>query len=218
MFNYFILTVIQPLTAQSGCPGVRKETWPELLGVPARLARETIQKENPRLTNVGNVQNGSPVTQDFRCDRVRLFINILDIVVQVPRVGLKVTWPELVGVPAKFARETIQKENSRLTIVPSVLSSSPVTADFSCNRVRLFVNVLDIVVQVPQIGVTKSSWPELLGVPAKLAREIIQKENPKLTKVLNVPNGSIVTADFRCDRVRLYVNILDFTVRTPSIG
>ncbi|XP_049362728.1 trypsin inhibitor 1-like [Solanum verrucosum] len=66
--------------------------------------------------------------------------------------GLKVTWPELVGVPAKFARETIQKENSRLTIVPSILSGSPVTADFSCNRVRLFVNVLDIVVQVPRIG------------------------------------------------------------------
>ncbi|XP_006363669.1 trypsin inhibitor 1-like [Solanum tuberosum] len=82
-----LASLIQPLTAQSGCPGVRKDTWPELLGVPARLARETIQKENPRLTNVGNVLNGSPVTQDFRCDRVRLFVNVLDFVVQIPRVG-----------------------------------------------------------------------------------------------------------------------------------
>ncbi|KAH0723028.1 hypothetical protein KY290_006647 [Solanum tuberosum] len=149
--------LIQPLTAQSGCPGVRKDTWPELLGVPARLARETIQKENPRLTNVGNVLNGSPVTQDFRCDRdfseLRLCISLANIYKQVFQPltvlatcpvliqpftaqcpGLKVTWPELVGVPAKLARETIQKENSRLTIVPSVLSGSPVTADFSCNR------------------------------------------------------------------------------------
>ncbi|XP_055808115.1 trypsin inhibitor 1-like [Solanum dulcamara] len=82
-----LATFFQPLTAQSSCPGVRKDTWPELLGVPARLARETIQKENPRLTNIGNVLNGSPVTQDFRCDRVRLFVNVLDFVVQTPRIG-----------------------------------------------------------------------------------------------------------------------------------
>ncbi|XP_049402191.1 trypsin inhibitor 1-like isoform X2 [Solanum stenotomum] len=82
-----LASLIQPLTAQSGCPGVRKDTWPELLGVPAKLARETIQKENPRLTNVVNVLNGSPVTQDFRCDRVRLLVNVLDFVVQMPRIG-----------------------------------------------------------------------------------------------------------------------------------
>ncbi|XP_049400896.1 trypsin inhibitor 1-like [Solanum stenotomum] len=93
-------------------------------------------------------------------------------------------------------------EKLTLMVVFLLLSSifiQPLTAQSSCQ------------------GVTKSSWPELLGVPAKLAREIIQKENPKLTKVLNVPNGSIVTADFRCDRVRLYVNILDFIVRIPNI-
>ncbi|XP_060174510.1 proteinase inhibitor I-B-like [Lycium barbarum] len=97
---FLLLTsLFQPLTArnleidvfqldvsQSGCPGVTKDTWPELLGVPAKLARETIQKENPRLTNIPNVLNGSPVTEDFRCDRVRLFVNVLDFVVQTPRV------------------------------------------------------------------------------------------------------------------------------------
>ncbi|KAM3205031.1 trypsin inhibitor 1-like [Capsicum annuum] len=68
---------IQPLTAQSSCKGVKKDTWPELLGVPAKLARGIIQKENRKLTNVSNVLNGSPVTKDFRCDRVRLFVNVL---------------------------------------------------------------------------------------------------------------------------------------------
>ncbi|PHT36442.1 Ethylene-responsive proteinase inhibitor 1 [Capsicum baccatum] len=77
----------QPLMAQSGCPGVKKDAWPELLGVPVKLARETIQKENRRLTNVPNVLNGSPVTLDLRCDRVRLFVNVLDFVVEIPRVG-----------------------------------------------------------------------------------------------------------------------------------
>ncbi|KAK4345601.1 hypothetical protein RND71_035777 [Anisodus tanguticus] len=82
-----LASLAQPLRAQSGCPGVRKDTWPELVGVPAKLARETIQKENSRLTNVPSVLNGSPVTADFRCDRVRLFVNVLDFVVQIPRVG-----------------------------------------------------------------------------------------------------------------------------------
>ncbi|XP_049401796.1 trypsin inhibitor 1-like [Solanum stenotomum] len=82
-----LASLFQPLTVLATCPAVIKDKLPELLGVPAKLARETIQKANPTLTKVENVQNGSPVTQDFRCDRVRLFINILEIVVQVPRVG-----------------------------------------------------------------------------------------------------------------------------------
>ncbi|MCD7470238.1 hypothetical protein HAX54_009955 [Datura stramonium] len=82
-----LASLFQPLTAQSSCPEVTKERWPELLGVPAKLAREIIRKENPKLTNILSIQNGSPVTQDFRCDRVRLFVNVLDFVVQIPRIG-----------------------------------------------------------------------------------------------------------------------------------
>ncbi|MCD7470243.1 hypothetical protein HAX54_009960, partial [Datura stramonium] len=80
------IDVLQLDVSQSDCPGVTKERWPELLGVPAKLARETIQKENPELTNVPSVLNGSPVTLDIRCDRVRLFVNVLDFVVATPRV------------------------------------------------------------------------------------------------------------------------------------
>ncbi|MCE3215568.1 hypothetical protein HAX54_002823 [Datura stramonium] len=95
----FLASLFQPLTArdleidvfqldvsQSGCPGVTKESWPELLGVPAKLARKTIQQENSKLTNIPSVLNGSPVTRDFRCDRVRLFVNVLDFVVVTPQV------------------------------------------------------------------------------------------------------------------------------------
>ncbi|XP_059289802.1 trypsin inhibitor 1 isoform X3 [Lycium ferocissimum] len=89
VFAFLLLSsiFIQPLTAQSSCPGVKKDAWPELLGVPAKLARGIIQKENRRLTNVPNVLNGSPVTKDLRCNRVRLFVNVLGVVVQIPRVG-----------------------------------------------------------------------------------------------------------------------------------
>ncbi|OIS98054.1 PREDICTED: trypsin inhibitor 1-like [Nicotiana attenuata] len=84
-----LASLFQPFMSQSddGCPGVKKETWPELLGVPAKLARETIEKEEATLTNVQTVLNGRFVTQDFRCDRVRLWVNVLDFVVQTPRVG-----------------------------------------------------------------------------------------------------------------------------------
>lgn len=64
-----------------------KEKWPELLGTPANFAKQIIQKENPKITNVINILNGSPVTEDLRCNRVRLFVNVLDIVVQTPQAG-----------------------------------------------------------------------------------------------------------------------------------
>ncbi|MDL1420385.1 serine protease inhibitor, partial [Yersinia pestis] len=95
-----LASLIQPLTArdleinvlqldvsQSGCPGVTKERWPELLGTPAKFAMQIIQKENPKLTNVQTILNGGPVTEDLRCNRVRLFVNVLDFIVQTPQIG-----------------------------------------------------------------------------------------------------------------------------------
>uniref|UniRef100_A0A3Q7IQ00 Ethylene-responsive proteinase inhibitor 1 n=1 Tax=Solanum lycopersicum TaxID=4081 RepID=A0A3Q7IQ00_SOLLC len=74
------------------------------------------------------------------------------------------------------------------------------------------------VLQVDYQGVTKESWPELLGTPAKFAKQIIQKENPKLTNVETLLNGSAFTEDLRCNRVRLFVNLLDIVVQTPKVG
>lgn len=71
-----------------------KESWPELLGTPAKFAKQIIQKENPKLTNVETLLNGSAFTEDLRCNRVRLFVNLLDIVVQTPKVG----WTKLIDV------------------------------------------------------------------------------------------------------------------------
>ncbi|PHT44235.1 Ethylene-responsive proteinase inhibitor 1 [Capsicum baccatum] len=81
------IDVLQLDVSQSGCPGVKKDTWPELLGVPSGFARRTIKHENPKLTNVPSVLNGSPVTADFRCDRVRLVVNVLGFIVKTPQVG-----------------------------------------------------------------------------------------------------------------------------------
>nr|P01052.1 RecName: Full=Chymotrypsin inhibitor I, A, B and C subunits [Solanum tuberosum] len=67
------------------CDG--KLQWPELIGVPTKLAKEIIEKQNSLISNVHILLNGSPVTMDFRCNRVRLFDDILGSVVQIPRVA-----------------------------------------------------------------------------------------------------------------------------------
>ncbi|CAN4120465.1 unnamed protein product [Withania somnifera] len=64
-----------------------KQRWPELLGVPVVLANKTILEQNPSITDVKVLLNGSPVTRDLRYNRVRLFVNILDYVVQTPYAG-----------------------------------------------------------------------------------------------------------------------------------
>nr|P16231.1 RecName: Full=Wound-induced proteinase inhibitor 1; AltName: Full=Wound-induced proteinase inhibitor I; Flags: Precursor [Solanum peruvianum]AAA34180.1 proteinase inhibitor I precursor [Solanum peruvianum] len=79
-----VIKLLKEFESDSRCKG--KQFWPELIGVPALYAKGIIEKENPSITNIPILLNGSPVTKDFRCDRVRLFVNILGDVVQIPRV------------------------------------------------------------------------------------------------------------------------------------
>ncbi|KAF9680870.1 hypothetical protein SADUNF_Sadunf06G0166600 [Salix dunnii] len=68
----------------SECQG--KSSWPELLGVQARVAIATIEKENPYVdTQV--VLEGTVVTTDFSCTRVRVWIDRNRIVTRVPIIG-----------------------------------------------------------------------------------------------------------------------------------
>ncbi|KAI9087457.1 hypothetical protein K1719_030597 [Acacia pycnantha] len=51
----------------------------------------------------------------------------------------------------------------------------------------------------------KDSWPGLVGEGGQRAEATIEREN-RWVKVIIVVEGSFVTADFRCDRVRVWVN------------
>ncbi|CAJ2628095.1 unnamed protein product [Trifolium pratense] len=66
------------------CEG--KDSWPELVGVEGKVAEATIERENP-LVNAEIVLEGSDVTQDFRCDRVWVWVDKNGIVKQVPIIG-----------------------------------------------------------------------------------------------------------------------------------
>lgn len=64
----------------------------------------------------------------------------------------------------------------------------------------------------------KSSWPELVSAPGEIAEQIIVKENP-FVKAIIVEEGSAVTADFRCNRVFVFVQKkTSIVIETPRIG
>lgn len=61
--------------------------WPNLVGMPGQQAKDTIERENTELTLVVIIPDGSPVTADYREDRVRIFVDNDGKVTQIPRVG-----------------------------------------------------------------------------------------------------------------------------------
>ena len=65
---------------------VGKSEWPELLGAQGQAAERTIEREN-HIVNAVIVVEGTQVTDDFRCDRVRVWVNDYNSVTQVPRIG-----------------------------------------------------------------------------------------------------------------------------------
>ncbi|KAL8530341.1 hypothetical protein ACS0TY_007396 [Phlomoides rotata] len=68
----------------SQCPG--KLRWPELVGGNGEKAAQVIEKENMNVDAIV-LKDGTPVTKDFRCDRVWVWVNDHGIVVRAPSVG-----------------------------------------------------------------------------------------------------------------------------------
>jgi hypothetical protein len=60
-----------------------KTSWPELVGKSIKEAREIILKDKPD-ANIVVLPAGSPVTLDYRTDRVRIFV---DTVADTPYIG-----------------------------------------------------------------------------------------------------------------------------------
>ncbi|KAL5561771.1 hypothetical protein UlMin_031518 [Ulmus minor] len=63
----------------------------------------------------------------------------------------------------------------------------------------------------------KSAWPELVGVNGEEAAATIRRENPNVSTMI-VKEGMMVTMDFRCDRVRIWVDTYGIVKQTPQIG
>lgn len=63
----------------------------------------------------------------------------------------------------------------------------------------------------------KDSWPELLGSKGSDAARIIESENSTINARV-VPEGTMVTQDFLCTRVRVWVNTDSIVISVPIIG
>lgn len=63
-----------------------RNSWPELEGTDAENARSVITNDHYG-ANVVVLPQGSPITRDFRLDRVRVFVDGNNKVVGVPRCG-----------------------------------------------------------------------------------------------------------------------------------
>ncbi|RZC90551.1 hypothetical protein C5167_029680 [Papaver somniferum] len=67
------------------CKG--KSSWPELVGCNGDTAAATIKRENDNIVNANVVLEGTSVTDDFRCDRVWVWVNGSGIVTITPIIG-----------------------------------------------------------------------------------------------------------------------------------
>ncbi|MCL7027688.1 hypothetical protein MKW94_024816 [Papaver nudicaule] len=67
------------------CKG--KSSWPELVGVYGDTAAATIMKENGNIVRAIVVLEGTGVPEDFRCNRVWVWVNGSGIVTQTPIIG-----------------------------------------------------------------------------------------------------------------------------------
>lgn len=63
----------------------------------------------------------------------------------------------------------------------------------------------------------KTAWPELEGVSKEEAENVIHKEEPSLT-VQVLPKDSMMTMDYRTDRVRVMVDEEGKVASTPRVG
>ncbi|KAK8702978.1 hypothetical protein V6N13_021312 [Hibiscus sabdariffa] len=73
-------------TATATATAAEKKSWPELVGKDGECAKKTIESENPNLTVIV-ARDGSPMTMDFRTNRVRVWVDEKGLVVRTPTVG-----------------------------------------------------------------------------------------------------------------------------------
>eukprot|EP00977_Amphora_coffeiformis_P024634 scaffold16502_cov177-Amphora_coffeaeformis.AAC.7 len=69
-----------------------------------------------------------------------------------------------------------------------------------------------------QVDMDKTTWPELVGQDATIAKQTIQGENPGISMVQILPKDSFVTMDYSTQRVRIFVNEDNTVASVPRVG
>ncbi len=64
-----------------------KQSWPELVGLSGESAKSRILSDRPDIQRVHIIPSGSTVTEDYRLDRVRIYVDQQGKVAQSPCIG-----------------------------------------------------------------------------------------------------------------------------------
>ena len=64
----------------------------------------------------------------------------------------------------------------------------------------------------------KTKWPELVGKTATEAKHIIEQESHQKLSVQIVPQGSMITCDYRLNRVRIFEDNDHNVAKPPIVG
>uniref|UniRef100_A0A0D9WBX7 Uncharacterized protein n=1 Tax=Leersia perrieri TaxID=77586 RepID=A0A0D9WBX7_9ORYZ len=101
----------------------------------------------------------------------------------------KTSWPEVVGMTVEAAILN-DKPDADIVVLPV---GSPATKDLRPNRVGIFGTDT----------MTKTSWPEVVGMTIEAAKAAILKDKPDADIVV-LPVGSPMTRDLRPNRVHIF--------------
>jgi len=82
---------------------------------------------------------------------------------------------------------------------------------------KLLLLLVILVISIFVVLANKESWPELVGKSGDEAEQVIKDEEPSLT-VQVLPNDSMVTMDYRTDRVRVFVDKEGIVTGVPRVG
>ncbi|MGA5638572.1 serine protease inhibitor [Streptomyces cinereoruber] len=103
-------------------------------------------------------------------------------------------------------------------IAPAVATAAPEPADVTATAVpaALAAAALPGAPAADHAG-TRTQWPETLGLPKAWAEKVILRDRPDL-EIEHIPEGALVTMDYREDRVRIVHNALGLVSQVPAIG
>nr|CAB3463625.1 unnamed protein product [Digitaria exilis] len=136
------------MSSAAECAGGKK-SWPEVVGLSIEEAKKVILKDKPD-ADIVVLPVGTPVTKDFRTDRVRIFVNT---VAETPHIASGDNEFRRRGRHRRRQEDVVAKKiilkdmpDADVVVLPA---GSPVTLDWRSNRVRV---VVDTVAQTPTVG------------------------------------------------------------------
>ncbi|CAF1081100.1 unnamed protein product [Rotaria sp. Silwood1] len=135
-------------------------------------------------------------------------------VIQFPVVfGISYSSNQIVDKHTYALKANIRNENGELLYtneVPLRVTSLNVDLDY---RIEVPVRLAEKTTPVPE----KSEWPELVGRNGQEAIRIIKKQTG-FKDVITVKEGSVMTTDYRTNRVRIFVDKRGIVTRVPTVG